>query len=102
VTRNWGCFVLLALSLACAGISAATPAGDDAAAQASSSQTAAPQKKRPPVNPGQKVFETNCGRCHGAPESLSPREVRAVVRQMRVRANLSAKDEELLLKFLAP
>jgi hypothetical protein len=33
---------------------------------------------------------------------LSPREVRAVLRQMRVRANLSADDERALLKFLAP
>jgi cytochrome c5 len=51
---------------------------------------------------GAQVFTQNCGRCHNAPEELSPREVRAVVTQMRVRANLSAEDERLLLKFLAP
>jgi hypothetical protein len=33
---------------------------------------------------------------------LSPREARAVVRQMRVRAMLSSEDERLILKFLAP
>jgi cytochrome c5 len=51
---------------------------------------------------GEKRFETNCGRCHVPPEDLSPRKARAVIRQMRVRANLSAEDERLILKYLAP
>jgi mono/diheme cytochrome c family protein len=51
---------------------------------------------------GEKRFRTNCGRCHHPPEDLSPREARSVVRQMRVRAMLSAEDERLILKFLAP
>jgi hypothetical protein len=53
-------------------------------------------------NEGEKRFRTNCGRCHNPPEGLSPREVRAVVRQMRVRAMLSAEDEKLILQYLAP
>jgi len=51
---------------------------------------------------GEKRFQTNCGRCHHPPEDLSPRGARVVVRQMRVRAMLSAEDERLILKFLAP
>jgi hypothetical protein len=51
---------------------------------------------------GEERFQTNCGRCHHPPEDLSPREARVVVRQMRVRAMLSAEDERLILKFLAP
>jgi cytochrome c5 len=51
---------------------------------------------------GEKLFRTNCGRCHNPPESISPREVRAVVRHMRVRATLTDEDERLILKFLAP
>jgi hypothetical protein len=51
---------------------------------------------------GEKRFRTNCGRCHHPPEDLSPREARAVLRQMRVRAMLSAEDERLILKYLAP
>ncbi len=51
---------------------------------------------------GEEVFRTNCSRCHNAPQELSPRVVRAVVRQMRVRAILTEKDEQALLKFLAP
>ena len=51
---------------------------------------------------GEKRFETHCGRCHVPPEDLSPREAKAVLRQMRVKANLSAEDERLILKYLAP
>jgi cytochrome c5 len=51
---------------------------------------------------GEKLFRTNCGRCHNPPESISPREARAVVRHMRVRATLTDEDERLILKFLAP
>jgi cytochrome c5 len=51
---------------------------------------------------GEKRFLRNCGRCHNPPEDISPREARAVVRQMRVRAMLSAEDERLILEFLAP
>jgi cytochrome c5 len=51
---------------------------------------------------GEKRFEANCGRCHNAPENLSPREARAVVRHMRVRARLTAEDEKLILQYLAP
>ena len=51
---------------------------------------------------GEKAFQTHCSRCHNAPEDLSPRVVRAVVRQMRVRAMLTEEDERVLVKFLAP
>jgi cytochrome c5 len=51
---------------------------------------------------GEERFQANCGRCHNAPEDLSPREARAVLRQMRVRAMLSAEDEQSILKYLAP
>lgn len=51
---------------------------------------------------GEERFRTNCGRCHNPPDDLSPRGARAVVRQMRVRAMLSAEDERSILKYLAP
>lgn len=51
---------------------------------------------------GEKRFERHCGRCHVPPEALSPREAKTVVRQMRVRANLTAEDQRLILKYLAP
>lgn len=51
---------------------------------------------------GEKRFVANCGRCHQPPQDISPREVKAVLRHMRVRAMLTAEDERLILKFLAP
>jgi mono/diheme cytochrome c family protein len=72
---------------------------------------AAPSGKagQPPVkkaaaaqNPGERKFQENCGRCHTAPEQLSPRIAGTVVRHMRVRASLSAETERDILRFLAP
>jgi cytochrome c2 len=51
---------------------------------------------------GERRFRQNCGRCHNPPDSLSPREVKAVLQQMRVRAMLTAEDERLILKYLSP
>jgi len=51
---------------------------------------------------GEIRFEAHCGRCHLPPEDLSPREAKAVIRQMRVRAMLSAEDERLILRYVAP
>ena len=63
-----------------------------------------PQASQPAsrANEGEKRFQANCGRCHHEPESISPREVKAVLQHMRVRAMLSAEDERLILKYLAP
>jgi cytochrome c5 len=80
-----------------------------ALAQAGPPTTAkpAPEKKAAPVhasqpNPEERAFQANCSRCHYAPESLSPRITGTVVRHMRVRANLSAEDERLILSYLNP
>lgn len=86
-----------AVMIACGGAALAGPANQQPAGKNAQKSTAKAQ-----TSDGQKVFQANCGRCHNAPEELSPREVRAVVRQMRVRANLSADDEKALIEFLAP
>lgn len=72
------------------------------AQSAPSGSNVAPNSASQEIREGERVFHTNCGRCHNPPEDLSPREARAVVRQMRVRAILSDRDERALLKFLAP
>ncbi len=80
------------------------------ATMAQTSKKPSPKNSNPnpastaPASPteGEKRFQTNCGRCHNPPEDISPREARAVVRHMRVRAMLSAEDEKLILEFLAP
>lgn len=53
-------------------------------------------------NRGQRAWEANCSRCHNAPETLNPRIAGTVIRHMRVRANLSAQDEQDILRFLNP
>jgi cytochrome c553 len=58
--------------------------------------------KKVKSNDGEQRFQANCGRCHTPPEAISPREVKAVLQHMRVRAMLSAEDEQLILKYLAP
>jgi cytochrome c5 len=70
-------------------------------------QQAAPQGKKQTVNavqqdPGEKKFQQNCNRCHNAPETLPPSATGTVLRHMRERANLSAKDEQDILKYLIP
>lgn len=51
---------------------------------------------------GGRKFDANCGRCHTAPEQLSPSLTGTVVRHMRVRASLTAQDEKDILRYLAP
>ena len=55
-----------------------------------------------PVRDGDTVFRQNCARCHNAPDAFPPRITTAVVRHMRVRANLSEEDTRALLKFFNP
>jgi hypothetical protein len=77
---------------------------------AQAASTAPPQVKTTPAkkapdpneNPPERAFQTHCSRCHYAPETLSPRITGTVVRHMRVRANLSAEDERLILSYLNP
>ena len=73
-----------------------TPAKQDAQKPASSASN------KSAIDEGEKKFKQNCGRCHTPPESLSHREVKAVLQHMRVRAMLTAEDEKLILKYLAP
>jgi cytochrome c5 len=60
--------------------------------------------KKEPTHPegGERIFQQQCSRCHAAPESFSPRISGTIVRHMRVRASLSQKDEQELLRFLNP
>jgi cytochrome c5 len=70
--------------------------------QPASSKSSPPQTANTESAAGERLFQTQCGRCHSLPEDLSPREAKAVLRQMRVRAMLTAEDERLILKYLAP
>jgi len=67
-------------------------------------RAAAPVKPKPKRTPsaGELVFQQNCSRCHNAPQGFSPRISGTIVKHMRVRASLSKKDEEALLRFFNP
>jgi cytochrome c5 len=90
--------LMVTVLLACCLPSAATPQNTTSAPKPiAAARSSAQQSKE-----GERRFQANCGRCHNPPESISPREVKAVLQHMRVRAMLSAEDEQLILKFLAP
>lgn len=59
-------------------------------------------QSQPAEQEGARVFEQNCARCHNAPDGFSSRITATVVRHMRVRANLSHHDEEVLLHYFNP
>jgi cytochrome c5 len=61
-----------------------------------------PAQKALPVDEGERVFAQNCSRCHNPPEGFSPRITGSIVRHMRVRANLSEKDTQAVLRFFNP
>jgi mono/diheme cytochrome c family protein len=88
-------------SYAAARANAQSAAGADAQKKASAAN-AEVSAKRDEAAEGEKRFQANCGRCHVAPDDLNPRVVKAVVRQMRVRALLTEEDERLIVKYLAP
>jgi cytochrome c5 len=92
-------FAFVILFVAVLGVAAQNPAPRQ---QSAKSEVAPVQATTNESAEGEKRFETHCGRCHVPPEDLSPREAKAVLRQMRVRASLSAEDERLILKYLAP
>ena len=49
---------------------------------------------------GEQAYKSNCTRCHTAPPALSPRQANTVMRHMRVKANLPARDAEAIYQYL--
>jgi cytochrome c5 len=68
---------------------------------AQTKQNAATKQSAAPPE-GERLFQVNCQRCHHPPDSLSPKIAGSVLRHMRVRAMLSAEEEQAILKYLAP
>jgi len=50
---------------------------------------------------GEQVYKSNCTRCHNTPPTLTERQTRAVVRHMRVRANIPADQADAALQYLS-
>jgi mono/diheme cytochrome c family protein len=78
-----------------------SPSRDNAPARVADAKKA-PQAGSSHPSEGQRIFQQNCSRCHAAPEGFSPRISGTVVRHMRMRASLSQKEEQELLRFLNP
>jgi cytochrome c5 len=70
--------------------------------QQSSKPATVTHTQTPATRTGEQVFNDNCSRCHMPPMAIPPRITGTIVMHMRTRARLSRKDEELLLKYLAP
>jgi mono/diheme cytochrome c family protein len=51
---------------------------------------------------GERVFADNCSRCHRPPMTIPPQATGTVIMHMRVRARLSSRQEQDLLRYLAP
>jgi mono/diheme cytochrome c family protein len=49
---------------------------------------------------GERRFQTNCGRCHAAPQKFPPRMMATIVRHMRVRATITDRDMKLVLFYM--
>ncbi len=63
-------------------------------------QTSGTQASHP--SEGERVFQQNCSRCHEAPQGFPPQISGTIARHMRVRASVSKRDEQALLRFLNP
>ena len=93
------CFALGSFLAGIAPLIAAQNQASDNAAHRVVRHAAAPQGGDTNEEEGQRVFEQNCARCHNAPDGFSPRITGTIVQHMRVRANLSRHDEEILLRY---
>ena len=79
------CVVLLALA---------------AANAKSGSNTASASTQSGASDYGEQAYKSNCTRCHTAPPQLSARQANTVMRHMRVKANLPARDAEAIYQYL--
>ena len=77
------------------------PTGRTAASTPQGGRTPA-AKKSHEASEVERAFAENCSRCHTAPDGFPPRISGTVVRHMRVRASLSERDEQALLRFFNP
>jgi mono/diheme cytochrome c family protein len=92
---------LLGMSIAgAAQTQQSTPAQKNQQAAKQQSTATHPNNQKP--SEGQRIFEQNCARCHTPPDGFSPRISGTIVLHMRVRAALSAHDEQELLRFFNP
>jgi|SRR5215469_2625696 len=91
---------VLGLAFGCMAQTQAKPA--QKTQQGAKQQAATKQANTHTQSEGERIFAQNCSRCHTPPDGFSPRISGTIVRHMRVRASLSAHDEQELLRFFNP
>lgn len=96
--------LLTLLTVSLLGSVGAAALQQDASASQSAKKPAASNsgKSQSQERTGEEVFQANCVRCHKPPVSISPRITGTIIMHMRTRARLSQRDEQLLLKYMAP
>jgi cytochrome c5 len=91
---------LLAVMLLCCAGSIGIILANAQTNNPSSPSTASTEKIAP--SDGERVFMNNCSRCHKPPMTIPPQITGTIIMHMRTRARLSRKDEQALLRYLAP
>jgi cytochrome c5 len=94
-------FPALTVLFAATALAQSLPQGQPAAAQTNAKPTASHTAAKQD-DEGERIFQQRCSRCHNAPEGFPSRISGTIAHHMRVRASLSADDQEKLLHFLNP
>jgi hypothetical protein len=104
VNTRIGFTAMLLFAATGAGLAAVAPRTAPSPAQTAQPAAQSSQKHQAAQldDEGERIFEQNCSRCHNAPEGFSTRISGTIVRHMRVRANLSRHDEQILMKYFNP
>ena len=66
------------------------------------SQPVKASAKKPSQDDGEQVFKQHCSRCHAAPDGFPSRISGTIALHMRVRASLSEREMQALLRFFNP
>jgi len=69
-------------------------------ASAKSGSNSAGQAAQTDAEYGEQAYKSNCTRCHTAPPALSPRQANTIMRHMRIKANLPARDAQAVYQYL--
>jgi cytochrome c5 len=94
---RFSAFIIMVLAIGSALFSASKVAASDKKQTTTAAKTPVDYQAE-----GDRLFTANCSRCHMAPSSISPRVTGTLLMHMRVRARLSKRDEQILLKYMAP
>ncbi len=90
--------VMFALLIAATSVWAAKGKSPDASTV--EVRKATPQTQEGLAIEGEKRFHANCGRCHQPPHKFPPSVMATAILHMRVRANITDEDMQLILRYM--